>query len=76
MRRLDGSDIKYLLEKDGVNLSDIARGLDVTPQAVWNVIWGCSSSRKIITHIERLLKMKAGTLRIVKRKPSNILSAA
>ena len=76
MRELDGSDIKYLLEKKGYSLSDVARDLEISPQAVWNYAWGFGSSQKIASHIERLLDMKPGTLRISKGRRPLICKAA
>ncbi len=66
MRKYDGSDIKYLLEKKGYSLSDVGRELEVTPQAVWQVIWGLDASQRIVAHIERLLGWKPGRLRIAR----------
>jgi plasmid maintenance system antidote protein VapI len=68
----NGSDLKYLLEKRGYSLTDVARELGVTTQCISLVIWGRKTSRPVIDHIERLLGMKPGTLRIcrnVKRFP-------
>lgn len=76
MRRIDGTEIKYLLERRGYSLSDVARQLGVTPQNIWMIIWGCGTSQRVIAHIETLLGMKPGTLRIAKRKRTNILKAA
>ncbi len=76
MPRKDGSDIKYLLEKKGYSLSDVARDLRVTPQAVQKIIWGDGTSQRVIEYIEKLLGMKAGTLRIIRKRRADILRAA
>ena len=54
----DGSDIKYLLEKKGYSLSDVAIELDVTPQTVYHVIWGIQSSKRVLDHIKNILGIK------------------
>lgn len=76
LRIFDGSDIKYLLEKRGYSLSDVGCHLGVTPQAVHQVIWGLDASQRIVSHIERLLGMKPGTIAITKSKRTPILKAA
>lgn len=68
MKAIDGNDIKCLLGKRGYSLTDVARDLDVTPVAVHWVIWGAIAAQRISAHIERLLDMKPGTLRIKKVK--------
>jgi transcriptional regulator with XRE-family HTH domain len=74
MRKLNGSDLKYLLEKKGYSLSDVARDLDVTPQAVHMVVWGVIASQRIVSYIEKLLDFTPGKLRIA--RASNIKRAA
>lgn len=54
----DGSDIKYLLEKKGYSLSDVAIELDITPQTVHHVIWGIQSSKRVLDHIKNILNIK------------------
>lgn len=39
--------IQYYLKVRGFSLSDIARDLEITPQAVWNVVTGLSNSRRV-----------------------------
>lgn len=66
MRAYDGADIKYLLEKRGVSLADVARQAGVTPSCVNHVIWGKGTSQYVVMHIERLLGWKPGRLQIAR----------
>jgi len=72
----DGSDIKYLLEKKGFNLSDVARQLNVTPQNVFSVIYGLCTSQRVVRHIETLLCLTPGTLHISKEKRDALVKVA
>jgi len=76
MPKRDGSDIKYLLEKKGYSLSDVARDLGLRPQTVHMVVWGQGTSQRVIEYIEKLLGMKAGTLQIKQGRRADILRAA
>jgi predicted transcriptional regulator len=66
MRTYDGSDIKYLLDKKGYSLTDVAKELGVTPTCVHHVIWGNTVSARVVEHIERLLEWKPGKLKIAR----------
>jgi len=66
MKTYDGTDIKFLLEKKGYSLSDVARELGLYPQTVWQIIWGFGKSQRIVSHIERLLGWTPGKLKIAR----------
>ena len=72
----DGSDIKYLLEKRGYSLSDIAEQLGGSPQNVCNVIWGRCTSKPVLRHIEKLLNMAPGSLEISTEKTDAVIKVA
>jgi predicted transcriptional regulator len=76
MRTYDGNDIKYYLAKRGYKPRDVARELKVSPPMITQAIWGGRPAKRIIAHIEMLLGMKPGTLRIMKRKQASTLRAA
>jgi predicted transcriptional regulator len=73
---LDGADIKYLLEKKGHTMRDVAEAVGVTPSAVCYTIWGQTQSRRITNRIETLLGMEPGTLEISKEKRDALIGAA
>jgi len=72
----DGTDLKYILEKHGFSLSDVAKQLKVTPQTVFLVVRGYRTSRRVITHIEKLLDMKPGTLVISRERRDELVKVA
>ena len=73
--RLDASDIKYLLEKKGFSLSDVARQVGVTPQCVHLVVRGVITSKRVAAQIAKLLGYEDGKLRIAKAKQSRLKAA-
>ena len=72
----DGADVKYLLEKKGYRLTDVARQLDITPQAVFYVVRGYMTSKRVKRHIEKLLGMAPGKLVISREKRNAIVKVA
>jgi len=72
----DGADVKYLLEKKGYRLTDVAKQLDITPQAVFLVVRGFMTSQRVIRHIEKLLGMAPNTLEISREKRDAIVKVA
>lgn len=66
METYDGNDIKYLLGKRGYTLRSVARDLDISPTCVNHVIWGRLTSHRVAEHIERLLEMDPGQLKIAR----------
>ena len=72
----DGSDLKYLLEKKGFSLSDVAKQLEVTPQTIFHVVMGLKSSQRVVRHIEKLLGLAPGTLEITREKRDAIVKFA
>ena len=73
---LDGTDIKYLLEKHGYSYAKIARELKVTRTSVHETAKGRITSRRIQSHIEKLLGLERGTLKISKERLPPLIKAA
>ena len=73
---VDGTDLKYLLEKKGYSLTDIARQLDITPQTVFRVVRGLQASRRVKSHIESLLGIAPGELEIMKNGRDELVEVA
>ncbi|OPL13684.1 MAG: hypothetical protein AVO39_10115 [delta proteobacterium MLS_D] len=73
---LDETDIKYLLRKNGYSYKKVAEQLDVSFQIVYEVSRGIKTSRRIRTHIEQLLGIKEGTLRISKERCPPLIKVA
>jgi hypothetical protein len=69
-----GTDIKYLLEKKGYTLTAVAHEIGVSLQCVHLVVWGQSTSRRVVNHIERLLGFEPGTIKI--HRATNRIKAA
>jgi len=76
LMKLDGTDIKFLLEKKGYNLSDVARDMAITPQGVQRIIWGLAQSRRVTAYIETLLGLRPESLIISRSRTKNALKAA
>lgn len=73
---LDGSDIKYLLEKHGYNYSKIARDLKVNKSTVHRVANGELISPRVKRAIEKALGLKAGTLKISREQRPPLVKVA
>jgi len=74
--RCDGIKIKYLLERKGYSLTDVAQELGGSPQNVCNVIWGRCTSRPVLQKIETLLGMRPGSLEISREKTDSLIKVA
>ncbi len=72
MHTYTGSEIKSLLSDKGYNQNKIARDLCISKVTVHLVIWGKATSRPVTAHIERLLGMKPGELKIARATNRNI----
>ena len=71
---LNGADIKYLLDKKGFYLSDVARELGVSVTLIHHIIYGKASSCRITKNIEHFLEFLPGTLKIMRftNAPDNL----
>ena len=69
-------DLKYILEKKGYSLSDVALKLDVTPQTIFHVIWDMATSQRFVRNLEKLLDITSGSLEISREKRNAIIKVA
>ena len=72
----DGIDILYLLKKRGINMIDVSRQINCSLGHVHYVIHGKYRSPVVIRHIEKLLDMRPGTLRISPKTESSLVKVA
>jgi len=72
----DGIDILYLLKKRGISMTDVAQQLKCSTPHIFCVINGRYRSPVVIRHIEKLLDMRPGTLRISPKTESSLVKVA
>jgi hypothetical protein len=73
---LDGNDLKYLLAKKGITLSDIAAECNVNASCVSLVVNNVGRSQRIISHIEKRLGLKPGEIELSKERRSELVKVA